>query len=146
MAQEAITGVRGVRQQKNISPKEELDLKIDGEFPVNMLPLVFKLANIASVENVSSVGSEAGASFMVRTVEMFIPLGSLVNVEEEARKIEAELEYQRKFLESVRKKLGNESFVAHAPENVVALERKKESDSLSKIESLEKSLNALRNS
>ena len=76
---------------------------------------------------------------------MFVPLTGLVNVEEEIAKIETELAYQRKFLDSVRKKLSNERFVANAPEAVVAVERKKESDSLSKIESLTASLNALKN-
>jgi valyl-tRNA synthetase len=82
---------------------------------------------------------------MVRTVELFIILSGLVNPEEEVRRLEDELAYQRNFLESVRKKLGNASFVAHAPEAVVALERKKEQDSLSKIESLENAINTLNN-
>ena len=76
---------------------------------------------------------------------MYVPLTGKVNVEEEIAKIEAELEYQKKFLESVRKKLSNESFVAHAPEKVVAIERKKEADSLSKIEGYESQLKALKN-
>ena len=82
---------------------------------------------------------------MIRTVEMYVPLTGKVNVEEEIAKIEAELEYQKKFLESVRRKLSNESFVAHAPEKVVAMERKKEADSLSKIEGYESQLKALKN-
>ena len=76
---------------------------------------------------------------------MFVPLTGLVNVEEEIVKIETELAYQQKFLDSVRKKLSNERFVANAPEAVVAVERKKEADSLSKIESLTASLKTLRN-
>ncbi|MDD7154213.1 MAG: valine--tRNA ligase, partial [Candidatus Cryptobacteroides sp.] len=86
-----------------------------------------------------------GVSQMIRTVEMYVPLTGKVNVEEEIAKIEAELEYQKKFLESVRRKLSNESFVAHAPEKVVAMERKKEADSLSKIEGYESQLKALKN-
>ena len=77
---------------------------------------------------------------------MFIPMTGLINVEEEVAKLEAELAYQQRFLESVRKKLSNERFVANAPEAVVAVERKKEADSLSKIESITASLNALKNS
>ncbi len=149
MARGVVNGLRGIRQQKNISPKEALELKIKGDFPVEMLPVVLKLANISSAELLdggAEVSSEAGVSFMVGTVEMFVPLGSLVDVEEEIKKIEAELEHQKGFLASVRRKLGNESFVAHAPEKVVALEKKKEADSLSKIESLEKALNNLKNS
>ena len=86
----------------------------------------------------------AAQRFMVRTVEMFVPLTGLVNVEEEIAKLESELAYQQKFLESVRKKLSNERFVANAPEAVVAVERKKEADSLSKIESITASLNSLK--
>ncbi len=145
LAQEAVNGIRGIRQQKNLSPKEALDLKIKGAFPAEMLPVVAKLANTGNVQMAEEFDG-TGVSFMVRTVEMFVPLTGLVNVEEEIAKLEAELEYQKKFLESVRKKLGNESFVAHAPEKVVAIERKKEADSLSKIESFESQLKALRNS
>ena len=81
---------------------------------------------------------------MVRTVEMFVPLTGLVNADEEIAKLEAALEYQEKFLAGVRNKLSNERFVAGAPEQVVAVERKKEADSLSKIESIKASLAALK--
>ena len=75
---------------------------------------------------------------------MYVPLTGKVNVEEEIAKLEAELDYQKKFLESVRRKLSNEKFPAHAPEKVVAVERQKEADSLSKIESYEAQLKALK--
>ena len=83
---------------------------------------------------------------MVGTTEMFIPLVGVVNAGEEIAKLEAELKYQEEFLASVRKKLSNENFVAHAPEKVVAIERKKEADSLSKIESYKSQIAALKNS
>ena len=134
LAEEAVNALRGIRQQKNISPKEALEVKFKGAFPVRMLPVVCKLANISNATVVEDFGATAeGVSQMIRTVEMYVPLTGKVNVEEEIAKIEAELEYQKKFLESVRRKLSNESFVAHAPEKVVAIERKKEADSLSKI-------------
>lgn len=144
MAQEAVIGIRGIRQQKNISPKEALSLRFKGDFTPEFIPVVEKLANISSVESVLEFGDSAGVSFMVGTVEMFVPLSGMVNVEEEIAKLEAELQYQQKFLASVRMKLSNENFVAHAPEKVVAVERKKEADSLSKIESYETQLKALR--
>ena len=81
---------------------------------------------------------------MVRTVEMFVPLTGLVDTAEELAKLEAALDYQEKFLASVRKKLSNERFVSSAPEHVVANERKKESDSLSKIESLKAAIASLK--
>ena len=146
LAEEAVNALRGIRQQKNISPKEALEVKFKGAFPVRMLPVVCKLANISNASIVEDFGATAeGVSQMIRTVEMYVPLTGKVNVEEEIAKIEAELEYQKKFLESVRKKLSNESFVAHAPEKVVAMERKKEADSLSKIEGYESQLKALKN-
>ena len=146
MAQEVINTVRGTRQQKNISPKEELQVLFKGDFPMNMTPVVRKLGNVSSIGLTDDFGDTSeGVSALVRTVEMFIPLAGMVNVEEEIRKIEGELEHQRSFLESERKELGNESFVAHAPEKVVAMERKKEADSLAKIEAYEKALESLKN-
>ena len=145
IAQETINALRGMRQQKSISPKESLVLRIKGAFPEEVLPLIVKLANVSSIEAVTSFGDESGVSLLVRTTEMFVPLGGLVDAGEEIKKIEAELEHQHRFLDSVRKKLSNEAFVAHAPEHVVELERKKEADSLLKIESLEKALKALKN-
>ena len=112
---------------------------------MDMMPVVAKLANVKSAVKVDDFGEESGVSFMVGTIEVFVPLGGLVNAEEEIAKIESELVRLRGFLEGVRKKLSNESFTAHAPEKVVALERKKEADSLSKIESLEKALSVLKN-
>ena len=133
-----------VRKQKNISPKEPLALKVKGGFPMEMAPVIAKLANVGKVEIVTEFSGN-GLSFMVGTVEVFIPLDGLVDAGEEIAKIEAELIRLQGFLAGVRKKLSNESFTAHAPEKVVALERKKEADALLKIENLEKSLNALKN-
>ena len=143
MACEAVAGVRNIRQSKNLSPRESLDLVIKGAFPAEVLPVVIKLANVAVSEAEGDLS--AAQRFMVRTVEMFVPLTGLINVDEEIAKLEAELAYQQKFLTSVRGKLSNERFVANAPEAVVAVERKKEADSLSKIESITAALNALRN-
>ena len=143
MACEAVAGVRNIRQSKNLSPREALDLKVKGAFPAEVVPVVVKLANVTVADAEGDMS--AAQRFMVRTVEMFVPMTGLINVEEEIAKLEAELAYQQKFLDSVRKKLSNERFVANAPEAVVAVERKKESDSLSKIESITASLNALKN-
>ena len=146
IAAETINGVRSVRQQKNIAPKEPLALKVKGAFPVGLIPLVTKLANTSSVEIVSDFGEGgSGVSFLVGTLEMFVPLGGLVNVDEEIAKLEKDLEYQKKFLEGVRRKLANEAFTAHAPAAVVENERKKEADALSRVESLTSQLNALKN-
>ena len=146
VAAETVNGVRSVRQQKNIAPKEPLALKVKGAFPIGLIPVVAKLANTSTVEIVEDFGEGgSGVSFLVGTLEMFVPLEGLVNLDEEIAKIEKDLEYQKKFLEGVRRKLANEAFTAHAPAAVVENERKKEADALSRVESLTSQLNTLRN-
>ena len=145
LAAEAINGVRGVRSQRNIAPKEKLHLLIKGDaFPQEVLPLIEKLA-LADVEKVAGFGDAQGSGFLVKTYEMLVELKGLVNVEEEIEKSQKELEHLKGFLAGVRAKLSNERFTAHAPEAVVAMERKKESDALSKIEILETKINQLKN-
>lgn len=147
LVQGTVNSIRGTRQQKNLSPKEALALKIKGDaFPSELECVISKLANISSIERVADWGEQTGVSFVVGVIEMFIPLAGLVNVDEEIAKIRAELEHQYGFLQGVRKKLSNESFVAHAPEKVIATERKKESDALSRIQTYESQLKVLENS
>jgi valyl-tRNA synthetase len=142
LAAEAVNGVRSVRNQKNIAPKEQLHLLIKGSsFPC--IPVIEKMAGV-NVELVGEFGDAQGVGFMVRTQEMFVKMDGLVNVAEEIEKAQKELEYQQKFLQGVRAKLANENFVAHAPAAVIENERKKEADSLSKIESLEAKLKSLK--
>ncbi len=141
---EAIAGVRNIRQQKNISPKESLRLNIKPGFPESVIPAIEKLANVSVTISDAASDAEAGVTFMVKTFEMSVPLTGLVDTEEEIAKLEAVIDYQEKFLESVRKKLSNERFVSSAPEKVVAMERKKEADSLAKIEAARASIAALR--
>lgn len=139
-ALEAVIGVRNVRASKNIPQKEELTLQVAAEFPVEVLPIVEKLGNV-KVAALSE--GEMGVQFVVGTYKFFVPLAGKVDVEAERAKILSELEHQQKFLEGVRRKLSNEKFVAGAPEQVVALERKKEADALSRIETLTAALKAL---
>ena len=140
---DAVTAIRSIRQQKNISPKEALTLRVK-DFPSEMDSVICRLANV-SIEKTASFGDTSeGVSFLVRTYEMFVPLSGLVDVAEETAKLEAVIAYQEKFLESVRKKLSNERFVNNAPANVVENERKKEADSLAKIEAAKASLAALK--
>ena len=140
----AIMNVRGIRQQKNLPPREPLSLRIKGAFEPEMAAIVKKLANVSEVELVDKLGEGEGVGFLVGTTQMFVPLQGLVNAEEEIAKAEKDLAYQRQFLASVRAKLANEKFTAHAPEAIIANERKKEADALSRIESLEKQLKALK--
>jgi valyl-tRNA synthetase len=140
-ARETIIAIRAVRAQKQIAPKETLDLFIDGEFTGELLPVLKKAANLGLIKPGAAEG--ASVSFLVGTIKMSIPLAGFVNADEEKTKLQAELEHQRKFLAGVRAKLSNEKFVAHAPEAVIAGERKKEADALARIEALEASLNSL---
>ena len=140
LLQEAIVNVRGIRAQKGIAPKQVLDLYIADDSLEELYPALVKLGNV----NVKSGTVEGAAtSFIVGTVKMSVPLAEFVNVDEERSKLEADLAYQQKFLASVRGKLSNQGFVAHAPEAVIAAERKKEADCLQRIEALENSLKAL---
>ena len=139
-AQQIIVGVRGVRAQKQISPREPLRISIEGTDLGELLPVICKSAN---VEVAAEPVSGAGVSFISGTVKTTVALDGFVNAEEEKAKILTELEHQRKFLTGVRGKLGNAGFVAHAPEAVIAVERKKEADALARIEALESSLKAL---
>ena len=140
-ARDIVMGIRGIRAQKQISPKEALNLFLEGNFSEELYPVIMKLANIASVQTGTAEG--ASASFICGTLKCSIPLEGFINADEEKAKLLAELEHQQKFLAGVRAKLGNEKFTAHAPEQVVAVERKKESDALARIEALEAALKAL---
>ena len=145
VAADAIMNVRAIRQQKNLSPREPLRLRIKGAFDPGMGAIVCKMGNVSEVEIVDGTLAEGeGVGFLVGTTEMFVPLKGLVDAAEEIAKAEKDLAYQQRFLDSVRAKLANEKFVSHAPEAVIANERKKEADALSRIESLVKQLKALK--
>ena len=139
-AQEVVNGVRGLRAQKKISPKQTLSVSFEGSMPEELWPMLAKLANVKVVEGAAG---ESVTSFIVGTVKCSVSLEGLVDDSEERSRLEAELARQKGFLEGVRRKLGNENFIAHAPEAVVAVERKKEADAQARIEALEKSLEAL---
>ena len=142
---ELVGAIRNIRQEKNLSPREVLHLKIsvsESEYDSRFLPLVFKLANIESVEFVKKA-EEGAASFLVRTTEYSIPVGDLIDREAEKAKLEDELKYYQGFLASVMKKLGNEKFVNNAPLKVVEMEQKKKADAEEKIKSLNERLSRL---
>ena len=141
---EVIGGIRTIRLQKNIAQKEALSLQVVGSNPIEAyLPVVMKLCNLSSVETVASK-AEGAVSFMVGTTEYAVPLGNLINVEEELKKLEADLKYQEGFLQSVLKKLSNEKFVSKAPANVIEMERRKQADAETKIAALKESIAALK--
>ena len=141
---EVIGGIRTIRLQRNIPQKEQLALEIVGKNPVAELNAVIaKLCNLSEISEVSAK-SEGAAAFLVGTTEYAVPLGSLINVEEELKKLENDLKYQEGFLQSVLKKLGNEKFVSKAPASVIEMERKKQADAETKIAALRESIAALK--
>ena len=141
---EVISGIRTIRLQKNIAQKEALALEVTGENPVaGFDSVIAKLCNLSEIKQVETK-SEGAAAFMVGTTEYAVPLGNLINVEEELKKLEADLKYQEGFLQSVMKKLSNEKFVSKAPANVIEMERKKQADAETKITALKESIAALK--
>ena len=141
---EVISGIRTIRLQKNIAQKEALALEVTGENPVaGFDSVIAKLCNLSEIKQVETK-SEGAAAFMVGTTEYAVPLGNLINVEEELKKLEADLKYQEGFLQSVMKKLSNEKFVSKAPANVIEMERKKQADAETKIAALKESIAALK--
>lgn len=140
-----ISNIRTIRNQKNISPKEELELQAIGENKYAAYDdITIKMANLKSI-NIAEGKSADTIQFMVGTDEYAVPVGDLIDVEAEIEKQEAQLKHLEGFLAGVMKKLSNEKFVAHAPEAVVALERKKQHDSEEKIAMLKESLAKLKN-
>ena len=139
-----IAGVRTVRNQKNIAQKEQLSLQVVGKNDFEAYnDVTLKMANLDKIEVIAEKSADA-SSFMVGTDEFAVPLGDLIDVAAEIEKAEAQLKHLEGFLKGVRKKLSNENFVAHAPEKVVALERKKESDSVEKIAALKATIEELK--
>jgi valyl-tRNA synthetase len=136
--------VRTVRMQKNIAPKEKLQLlAVEKNRYEAYNDIVVKMANLSAIEVVAEKDATASA-FMVGTDEFAVPLGDMIDAAAEIEKMEAQIKHLEGFLVGVQKKLSNERFVQNAPEAVVALERKKQSDAEEKIATLRESITALK--
>jgi valyl-tRNA synthetase len=144
IAEEVITNIRNVRKNNNIANKVKLELFVRKNKDVDTAfdSVIVKMGNLSLMEYVSEKVNNAN-SFIVDGSEYFIPFGDTIDVEAEKEKINDELTYTKGFLKSVQGKLKNERFVAGAPEQVVAVERKKEADALAKIALLEEKLTSL---
>ena len=139
-----VSGVRMVRNQKNIAPKEALELQAVGANNyADYNAVITKMANLSAINVVTEKDATASV-FMVSTDEFAVPLGNMIDIDAEIEKQEAQLKHLEGFLAGVIKKLSNERFVANAPEAVVALERKKQSDSEEKIAALKESIATLK--
>ena len=141
---QVVSGVRTVRSLKNIAPKQQLELQcVGGNRFADYNDVIMKMANLKSISVVEQKDPTA-STFMVDTDEMAVPLGDLIDVKAEIAKMEAQLAHLEGFLNGVQKKLSNERFVQHAPEAVVAMERKKQRDAEEKIAALKESIAALK--
>ena len=138
--------IRHIRSEKNIAPKNALKLHVHADKGVSTEGLdavIMKLANVESVTYMAADTPTEGTSFIEKNVKYAVPLEGLVDAEEEIKKLKADLEYAEKFLQSVLKKLSNASFVQNAPQKVVDIERKKQSDAEEKIRILKEQLSKL---
>ena len=136
-----VTGVRAARAQKNISPREALPLTIVGENELSAYDtLVKKMATISEIATATEANGAGYSTFLVGTTQYALYLGDVVDLEAEKEAARTELDHLRKFLKGIQGKLANERFVSGAPEAVVAMERKKEADTLAKIAALEAKL------
>lgn len=146
LVSEVISGIRTIRKEKNIPNKDTLQLSVvtDGEtYDPRWNSIIEKLGNLDSIDLITSP-IEGAISFRVKSSEYFIPMEGAIDVASEIEKIESELAYTKGFLKSVEGKLSNERFVQNAPDNVIEMERKKQSDALAKIETLTQALSHLK--
>jgi valyl-tRNA synthetase len=142
---EIVSGVRNVRASKNIPQKEKLTLYFEGANQYEYAELLKKLANceLGDSQLLSTLNSQL-STFLVGTTEFAIPMDAFINVEEELKKLEADLAHQQGFLKGVMAKLSNERFVTNAKPEIVELERKKKADAESRIASIEEAIKALK--
>ena len=137
---QVISGVRMVRSQKNIAPKEQLQLMAIGQNNFEAYnEVITKMANLKAISVAQEKSADATA-FMIGTDEFAVPLGDLIDVAAEIEKAQTQLQHLEGFLAGVMKKLSNERFVQNAPEAVVAMERKKQSDAEEKIATLKETI------
>lgn len=145
VAQEVITNIRNARKQNNIASKVRIELlvKKNGELNTQFDSVIVKMGNLSLLEYRSEKVTNSN-SFIVRSNEYFIPFGESVDIEAEHKKLQEELNYTKGFLVSVQRKLQNDKFMAGAPEQVISMERKKETDALEKIAILEEKLGSMK--
>ena len=144
-AADVISGIRNIRKQKNIAFKDAISFSVINNEKVNNTfdAVIVKLGHLEGIDYVTDM-VEGALTYRVKSNEYFIPMAGSIDVEAEIKKLTEELNYTEGFLKSVQKKLSNERFVAGAPEQVVASEKKKEADALAKIETIKASLSSLK--
>ena len=143
-ATDAITQLRNMRKQNNIPNKEPIEvyLRGDADSDVRFYPLFSRLVNVSAVHRNVDMPAQA-FTFVTGAAEYAVPFGDTVDAEGQVDKIKEELIYTKGFLQSVQKKLSNERFAQNAPEKVLEIESKKESDAIAKIALLQEKLSAM---
>ena len=136
---EVVAGIRTIRKEKNISFRDQIELKVSTYFDT----IISKLGNVSALEYVTEA-IDGALTYRVKSNEYFIPISGAIDVDAEIEKLNEELKYTKGFLKSVQGKLSNTKFVDSAPEKVVAMERQKEADALAKIATIEQSLLSLK--
>ncbi|MCI1780114.1 MAG: valine--tRNA ligase [Bacteroidales bacterium] len=136
-AEQVVNNIRNIRQSKGIAMKKPLELFVKKPYGTEADSVIIKLGNISGIKQYDSFDNNIdGVGFMVGTTSFFLPLGNLINIDEEIVKIRSDIEYLQKFLKGVENKLSNRKFIEKAPEKVVELERKKKSDAETKLKNL----------
>lgn len=145
LAAEVIAGIRTIRKDKNIAMKDAVALKVVNHEKASTYfdSVIVKLGNLSDLDYVTDK-VDGALTYRVKSNEYFIPVSGNIDIAAEIAKLTEELKYTQGFLRSVQGKLANEKFVAGAPEQVIANERKKEADALAKIATIEQSLNSLK--
>ena len=142
---EAVTAIRKIRKEKELPVREKLDLMVRDQnqsYSKRFESILAKLGSLDSIEETKEK-PEGAVSFRIKSVEYFIPLDGHINLEEEMRKLEEELVYEKGFLDTVMAKLSNERFVQNAPTDVVGKEQKKKEDARKKIDVLQERIAGL---
>jgi valyl-tRNA synthetase len=130
-----VTNIRAIRLQKNIPGRESISLEFAGEHNAAFNPVICRMGNVAEIK-CAEKKSAVSVSFLAGTTEYSVPIAGSIDIEAERAKLNDELEYLEGFLVSINKKLSNEKFVANAKPEIVENERKKLSDTESKITTL----------
>ena len=143
---QVVGNIRNIRKQNNLASKLKVDLKVNASNHLDKQfdTVIAKMGNLTHIDYVKERDSN-GYSFIVDGSDFLIPFAENLDVSTEIKKLEEELNYTKGFLKSVEGKLSNERFVAGAPEQVVAVERKKANDAINTISLLEEKLKALKN-
>ncbi|MEM7382923.1 MAG: valine--tRNA ligase [Bacteroidota bacterium] len=137
-----IVQVRKLRIQARLKPKQPLSLYSNQSLPpwlIQFAPYVQKLAHITQIAVNNAIPPEE-MSFTTQGQSFLVPLEHPLDQAQKQERLHQELTYYQGFLATILEKLNNQQFIKHAPQPVVALERKKQADVTAKIALLQQRL------